>query len=146
VSLQPALLYDWQKAPSRTGPPTEIGTVAMRIEDVNKISHEDSIVWVRGGPDDYPYVMEEMVSAATRARGPGRCVPNLKNLVAYATLGPGAVRSKKSGGFLRRLWLFRESDPVPCERDNPNYGVTCPSEGVKPHSIRARELSEHGRE
>jgi hypothetical protein len=113
----------------------------MRTELEEQVRDEASIVWLRGGPDDYPYLREvfRLVSGRTR---PVRKSPGL---VAYATLRPTAS-SKWPGRFDRRVWLFRSTDPYPIERTHPNYAAACPMEAVKPHSIAAGKVSEPGRE
>ena len=92
------------------------------------LSQELAIVWVRGGPDDYPYLREEHTFASTRAKS----IPNLtSSVVAYATLKPTAA-SKSPGRFQRRQWKFQFG------RD----GDLSPIQGVKPHSIAAGRRSE----
>jgi hypothetical protein len=93
------------------------------------VSYELDIVWVRGGPDDYPYLRESSVKAGTRARP----LPHLdkSSIVAYVTLradAPGVSR----GMFERRIWSFQEG------RD----GHLSPLQGVKPYSIAAGRRSE----
>ena len=103
---------------------------------------EASIVWVRGGPNDYPYLRETSEWSNTRTRSPRRS----QGLVAYSTLQPNSPKPILHTGFWRRVWRFRETDPYPCERDHPNYENACPCEGVRPHSIIAGRPSISGRE
>ena len=107
------------------------------------VSWESEIVWLRGGPDDYPYLREGFTRANTRARRPR---PLSETVVAYATLRLGAP-GVSPGRFERRLWSFQEDrDPYPCEKTHPNYENVAPMQGVKPHSIAAGRRSELGRE
>jgi hypothetical protein len=96
-------------------------------EDVD-VFHEREIVWVRGGPDDYPYLRESITKAGTRAR-PLRSLG--ESVVAYATLLPDAP-SITPGMFLRRVWTFQSG------RD----GRLSPMQGVKPQSIAAGRRSD----
>jgi hypothetical protein len=96
---------------------------------------ELGIVWVHGGPQDYPYLREATTKAGSRARSIFR--PS-GSLVAYATLTSNAP-SASPGIFERRIWTFQAGDKE--SRD----GGGCPMQAVKPHSIRARRRSESGR-
>src|SRR5438132_1548046 len=96
-------------------------------EDID-VSRELGIVWIRGGPSDYPYLRESYTKAGTRARRQR----NLgESVVAYATLRRDAP-SITPGIFLRRIWSFQSG------RD----GHLSPMQGVKPHSILAGRRSE----
>jgi hypothetical protein len=95
------------------------------------VSSEESIVWLRGGPQDYPYLRETAVIAGTRARRS----PLFDEAVAYAVLRPDAA-GVSPGRFLRRMWSFQPGrDPY-----------LSPTQGVKPHSIAAGLRSQLGRE
>lgn len=92
------------------------------------VSQEAEIIWVRGGPDDYPYLREWATTTGTRARrvrGPG------DTLVAYATLRSDAP-GISPGRFRRRVWSYQFG------RD----GNLSPMQGVKPRSISAGVRSE----
>jgi len=107
------------------------------------LSSEASIVWVKGGPDDYPYLRESSLTVSSRSRP----LNNLaRSVVAYVTLKPDA-RHFSLGRFQRRVWTFQVGhDPYPCEPASPNYETACPMQGVKPHSISAGQPSVRGRE
>ena len=104
-------------------------------EDID-VAFEQSIVWVQGGPDDYPYLRESSVRVGTRARRVTRCS---EALVAYATLRPDAP-NVTAGRFPRRIWTFQFGDR------NPGDVVRCPMQAVRPRSIRAGHRSESGGE
>src|SRR2546428_1620206 len=71
-------------------------------EDVD-VASERGIVWVRGGPADYPYLRESSTKAGSRAQP----LRNLgESVVAYATLRPDAP-AITPGIFLRRVWSFQ---------------------------------------
>jgi hypothetical protein len=91
-------------------------------------SHEESIMWLRGGPDDYPYLREGFTRSLNRARKPR--LP--ATVVAIATL-PADAPSRLRGEFERRIWWFRP-------KDQDDKGS--PIEGVKPYSIIAGLPSE----
>lgn len=98
---------------------------------------EAEIVWVAGGPDDYPYVREVAYDLYTRTRTPRRDICGGR-LVAYATLRPTATPSYP-GMFLRRLWWLAPHDPYPAG----------PVEAVDPRSLApgqpSRDWAEAGR-
>jgi hypothetical protein len=91
------------------------------------VSQEAEIIWVRGGPDDYPYLREWATIAGTRARP----IRGGDTLVAYAALRPDAP-GISPGRFRRRVWSYQFG------RD----GHLSPMQGVKPHSISAGRRSE----
>ena len=97
---------------------------------------EESIVWVDGGPDDYPYLRESSLPAGSRAR-PIRSSSG--SLVAYATLRQDAP-NLSPGRFSRRVWTFQSGD------HNPDGLTRSPMQAVRPRSIRAGQRSERGRE
>lgn len=111
------------------------------------LSHEESIVWVRGGPDDYPYLRERGVVAHSRRKGLSR---SIKWVVAYSILqanAPHIYGALGRGKFERRYWSFEDSnDRYPSERADPEYEIKCPYNGVKPRSIMAGRQSETGRQ
>ena len=78
------------------------GSPLTKVVDV---SCELDIVWVRGGPGDYPYLRETRTTAGTRARR----LPNLdkSSIVAYATLREDAP-GVSPGRFERRIWSFQK--------------------------------------
>jgi hypothetical protein len=103
------------------------------------ISAEAEIVWVKGGPDDYPYLHEGFRTSTSRTRpfeNPGLY------LVAYAKLRPDAPALRR-GTFLRRIWKFRP-DQDSCQAEH-GHDIACPLDAVKPHSIKPRQRSEWGR-
>jgi hypothetical protein len=100
------------------------------------VAFEQSIVWVRGGPDDYRYLRESSVKSGTRARG---IRASSGSLAAYATLRHDAP-SLTPGRFVRRVWTFQSGD------HDPGAVTRCPMQAVKPHSIAAARRSERGRE
>jgi hypothetical protein len=105
--------------------PLETGSPLTADIDV---SQEAEIIWVRGGPDDYPYLREWATTAGTRARP----IRNLGDtLVAYAALRPDAPGISR-GRFRRRVWSYQFG------RD----GNLSPMQGVRPHSISAGRRSE----
>ena len=119
----------------------EKGHRIIAKEGAEYLRWEASIVWVRGGPNDYPYLRETSEWSNTRTRWPRR----RQGLVAYSTLQPNSPKPLFDTGFWRRVWRFRETDPYPCERDHPNYENVCPCEGVRPYSIVAGQPSIRGR-
>lgn len=105
-------------------------------------SLEDSIVWKKGSPADYPYLREIICHRTLPADRIGR-----RSIVAYAVLKCGKLDSRDL--YLRRAWRFRvPDDPYPALWEDrwPWQMGNVPCEGVKPCSIRAGQPSIRGRE
>ncbi len=98
----------------------------MNLYDGYAVARRDEakIVWVQGGPEDYPYVREVAYDLPSRARPPRKRMFGEDQLVAYATLRPTA-KASYPGMFQRRCWWVASHDPYPAG----------PVEAVDPRSI-----------
>lgn len=98
---------------------------------------EERIVWLRGGPADWPFLRECQQDFRRRAGAPFKRTDGAvwPRLVAYSELSSAAP---SKGGFTRRFWMANPDD-FTCRSYTSAEGLVCncPTEAVLPETIKA---------